>query len=127
MIYDLSEKNRDCLLLNFGIQQISTAGHDDEIASLTSAATYFNVFNRVITNTLKKIIERDEFSARPYLNDFKKTCNHSEHTFLYAQSLLYLLQNEENGSIMKRISQELEKSIDGKYVKSTLMYSNTYL
>lgn len=111
MIYDLSEKNRDCLLLNFGIQQISMAGHDDEIASLTSASTYFNVFNRVLTNTLNKIIEMDEFESQVYMNDFKKTCNHSEHTFLYAQSLLYKLQKEENGIMMKRVSQELEKSI----------------
>lgn len=114
MIYDLSEKNRDCLLLNFGIQQISIAGHDDEIASLKSASTYFNIFNKVLVNSLSKMMDQDENTIDQYLNDFKKTCDHSEHTFLYAQSILNLLQKENNGYNIKRIIQELESSLSDK-------------
>eukprot|EP01027_Heterolobosea_sp_BB2_P024183 GEZU01036395.1.p1 GENE.GEZU01036395.1~~GEZU01036395.1.p1 ORF type:complete len:225 (-),score=31.11 GEZU01036395.1:3-617(-) len=53
LIYHLSEKNKDCLMLNFAIQKISEAGHQDEIATVTSAATFFRVFHRVFTGRFR--------------------------------------------------------------------------
>lgn len=107
LIYKLSESHRDCLLLNYGIQQISEAGHDDEIAALPSASTYFSVFNRVLTNTIRKALKQTEWDLKASLADFAAMCCHSEHTFLYTQSILRTISDSDPTGRLARISEEL--------------------
>eukprot|EP01103_Thecamoeba_quadrilineata_P017214 TRINITY_DN6009_c0_g1_i1.p1 TRINITY_DN6009_c0_g1~~TRINITY_DN6009_c0_g1_i1.p1 ORF type:complete len:390 (-),score=45.48 TRINITY_DN6009_c0_g1_i1:597-1682(-) len=114
LIYKLSEDHKNCLLLNFAIQQISEAGHQTEIASLETASTYFSVFNKVMKDSITNILHCDEMSLSAFLPDFKKMCNHSPHTYLYTQSVLHNLQAEPNCSNIKRLSQELEASLKEK-------------
>lgn len=48
LIYQLSEKYPQSLMINYAIQRISESGHLSEIATVsTSAATTFRVFHRV--------------------------------------------------------------------------------
>jgi len=107
LIYELSETNRDCLLLNYGIQQISEAGHDEEIASLPSASTYFSVFNRVLSDTVGKALSQPEWELSNVLADFARMYSHSEHTFVHTQAVLHELAESDPSGRLRRISQEL--------------------
>ena len=43
-------------MLNYAIQRILQAGHEDEVANLgSSLASYFSVFHRLLTNRLKQV------------------------------------------------------------------------
>jgi negative elongation factor C/D len=114
VIYKLSEEHSDCLLLNYAIQRISDAGYQTEIATLTSSSTYFSVFNRVFKETLLKILDTSPTDPEPNFSDFKRMCSHSEHTYLYTQATLVLLSAHPNGQHMRRLSQELEKSVQDR-------------
>ncbi len=60
LIYELSAKHRNCLLLNYAIQKILQAGHEDEVASVgSSLASYFGVFHRLMANRLKEVAAAD--------------------------------------------------------------------
>ncbi|XP_049850017.1 negative elongation factor D-like [Schistocerca gregaria] len=110
LLYQLSEKNRDCLFLNFGIQRISLTGYDDEIASLPLAATYFSVYNRLMMNTIRKALEAEsESELTERLTRFSKLCDHAEHTFLYTHAILYSLFDRPGGHRVKRIAQQLDE------------------
>eukprot|EP01114_Cavostelium_apophysatum_P017848 TRINITY_DN5391_c0_g1_i1.p1 TRINITY_DN5391_c0_g1~~TRINITY_DN5391_c0_g1_i1.p1 ORF type:complete len:603 (+),score=146.86 TRINITY_DN5391_c0_g1_i1:116-1924(+) len=113
VIYQLAETQsfRNCLMLNFAIQRISDEGHQTEIASLTTASTFFSVFNKVLKDSIENLLQLDELTLGPALDDFKKMCCHSQHTYLYAQLMLQALMKEKNGGSLKRISQELEQEI----------------
>lgn len=110
LIYELSEVHRDCLLLNYGIQKISEAGHEDEIAALPSASTYFSVFNRVLSETIQKALNQPEWDLASALSDFKRMCRHTEHTFVYTQAVLHSLFSFDNSGRLRRISEELSTS-----------------
>ena len=60
LIYSLSQKHRNSLVLNYAIQRILQAGHEDEVANLgSSLASYFSVFHRLLTNRLKQVPQAD--------------------------------------------------------------------
>ena len=60
LIYELSAKHRNCLLLNYAIQRILHAGHENEVASVgPSLASYFGVFHRLMANRLKEVAQAD--------------------------------------------------------------------
>ena len=47
-------------MLNYAIQRILQAGHEDEVANLgSSLASYFSVFHRLLTNRLKQVPQAD--------------------------------------------------------------------
>ena len=56
LIYALSAKHHNCLLLNYAIQKILRQGHEDEVASIgSSLASYFGVFHRLLANKLSEV------------------------------------------------------------------------
>ena len=56
LIYALSAKHHNCLLLNYAIQKILRQGHEDEVASIgSSLASYFGVFHRLLANKLREV------------------------------------------------------------------------
>ena len=56
LIYELSAKHHNCLLLNYAIQKILRQGHEDEVASIgSSLASYFGVFHRLLAARLKEV------------------------------------------------------------------------
>ncbi|RUP47541.1 TH1 protein-domain-containing protein [Jimgerdemannia flammicorona] len=73
VIYELSEKYQQCLLLNFAIQKISDAGHQGEIAKIAAAAVYINVFNGVLKDSLEHIREEDDVDVEESIPDFVVT------------------------------------------------------
>ncbi|GAM22593.1 hypothetical protein SAMD00019534_057690, partial [Acytostelium subglobosum LB1] len=109
LIYQLSETHKNCLMLNFAIQKISDAGYQNEIASLSTASTYFSVFNKVLLDSLTHLVQLDEAELQDSIGEFKKTCCNSQHTYLYAQALISnIAQSHPN---LKRIAQELELEV----------------
>ncbi|KYR01553.1 TH1 family protein [Tieghemostelium lacteum] len=115
LIYQLSEDHKNCLMLNFAVQRISDAGYQNEIASLSTASTYFSVFNKVFLDSLCNLIKLDEISFRQSLDEFKKVCCQHQHTYLYAQATLQnLIRSNPNAYNLKRISQELENEAMSK-------------
>ena len=60
LIYNLSQKHRNSLVLNYAIQRILQAGHEEEVANVgSSLASYFSVFHRLLTNRLKQVPQAD--------------------------------------------------------------------
>lgn len=55
MLIELAEKHKSCGLLHYIVQRISEAGHHKEIASVTSASTYFSVFHGVFTDAIERV------------------------------------------------------------------------
>ncbi|EAL72928.1 TH1 family protein [Dictyostelium discoideum AX4] len=110
LIYQLSEEHKNCLMLNFIIQRISDSGYQNEIASLSTASTYYRVFNKVLFDSLADLVTLDEISFRQQLDEFKKSCCQHQHTYLYAQATIQNLikNNPQKAYNLKRISQELE-------------------
>ncbi|KAF2071809.1 hypothetical protein CYY_006870 [Polysphondylium violaceum] len=109
LIYQLSEEHKNCLMLNFAIQRISDAGYQNEIASLSTASTYFSVFNKVLLDSLSHLITLDEITITNSIDEFKKVCCQNQHTYLYAQACIQqLMKTNPKASALKRISQELE-------------------
>lgn len=72
LIYQLSAHHRNSLLLNFAIQKILRAGHEDEVASVgASLASYFGVFHRLMTNRLKEVPTADAARLRALTAELK--------------------------------------------------------
>eukprot|EP01104_Vermistella_antarctica_P012485 TRINITY_DN3629_c0_g1_i1.p1 TRINITY_DN3629_c0_g1~~TRINITY_DN3629_c0_g1_i1.p1 ORF type:complete len:733 (+),score=159.04 TRINITY_DN3629_c0_g1_i1:142-2340(+) len=113
VLYRLSEKHRDCLMLNYAIQKISEAGHQGEIGSLVIASTYFGVFNRVLRNALRRATLCDDTElTSSVIPELLKMCTHSQHTYLYTLAVCRELATvSERGHILMRIEQELEGSL----------------
>lgn len=96
LIYHLSEQYPNCLVLNFAIQQISESGdYHNEIAAVSTAATSFRVFHRVLTDALNHLVSTDmdevALMESSLLQDFKKMCCNTQYTYVYAQSVLMAL------------------------------------
>ncbi|RUP47539.1 TH1 protein [Jimgerdemannia flammicorona] len=109
VIYELSEKYQQCLLLNFAIQKISDAGHQGEIAKIAAAAVYINVFNGVLKDSLEHIREEDDVDVEESIPDFVRTCCANQQTYLYTQVMLKRLSDEPGGLSFRHVSKELEK------------------
>jgi len=110
-IYQLAETHKNCLMLNFAIQRISDAGYQAEIASLTTASTYFSVYNKVLERSLESLITMDEIHLQRALPEFKKMCCHSPHTYFYAQNTIQRLIQQTHEIKLKRLSQELQLAV----------------
>ncbi|BDA42837.1 Negative elongation factor D [Coccomyxa sp. Obi] len=109
LIYELSAKHRNCLLLNYAIQKILQAGHEDEVASVgSSLASYFGVFHRLMANRLKEVAAADTDRVESLAAELKETCCQGQHTYVHAQQILTELGQHPRGSRFRRLSQELE-------------------
>jgi len=112
MIYELSEIHKNCVLLNFAIQAISEAGHQAEITGIATASKYVDVFSKVLVDSMTQLKkETDEAILLEKIPEFTKMCSQSQHTYLYAQTLIHRLMQEPNGYIFKRLSQELDLAV----------------
>ncbi|KAL0488352.1 negative elongation factor C/D [Acrasis kona] len=111
LIYQLSEQHKNCLILNFAIQKISESAHHHEIASVTSASSSFRVFHRILTDSIEKLskLDADTLQESAQFADFKKMCCHTQHTYIYAQTVLRALKRSSPTTFyFTRLSEELE-------------------
>lgn len=77
LIYDLSQKHRNNLVLNYAIQRILQAGHEEEVASVgSSLASYFSVFHRLLTNRLKQVPQADPGALQSLAAELKVCTPH---------------------------------------------------
>ncbi|CAK8695731.1 negative elongation factor D-like [Clavelina lepadiformis] len=111
LFYKLAEEYPDCLMLNFTIKLISDAGYQAEITNVSTACTQLEVFSRVLRTCLANILEgAGEETMSRNVPDFAKMVCHAEHTYLYTQIVMAVLSQDRNGgSVVRRISQEVQK------------------
>ncbi|KAG5275345.1 hypothetical protein AALO_G00146400 [Alosa alosa] len=111
LFYKLAEAHPDCLMLNFTVKLISDAGYQGEITSVSTACQQLEVFSRVLRTSLATLLDGGEDNLEKNLPEFAKMVCHGEHTYLFAQSMMSILaQEEQGGSAMRRIGQEVQKS-----------------
>ncbi|XP_041112828.1 negative elongation factor C/D isoform X2 [Polyodon spathula] len=111
LFYKLAEAHPDCLMLNFTVKLISDAGYQGEITSVSTACQQLEVFSRVLRTSLATLLDGGEENLEKNLPEFTKMVCHGEHTYLFAQSMMSILaQEEQGGSAVRRIAQEVQKS-----------------
>ncbi|KAL7985617.1 hypothetical protein Chor_004187 [Crotalus horridus] len=127
LFYKLAEAHPDCLMLNFTVKLISDAGYQGEITSVSTACQQLEVFSRVLRTSLATILDGGEENLEKNLPEFAelssspkylllKKCKgmkmvcHGEHTYLFAQAIMSILaQEEQGGSAVRRIAQEVQR------------------
>ncbi|KAA0712723.1 Negative elongation factor D [Triplophysa tibetana] len=110
LFYKLAEAHPDCLMLNFTVKLISDAGYQGEITSVSTACQQLEVFSRVLRTSLATLLDGGEQNLEKNLPEFAKMVCHGEHTYLFAQSMMSILAQEEHGgSAMRRIGQEVQR------------------
>ncbi|KAJ8260299.1 hypothetical protein GJAV_G00179380 [Gymnothorax javanicus] len=111
LFYKLAEAHPDCLMLNFTVKLISDAGYQGEITSVSTACQQLEVFSRVLRTSLATLLDGGEDNLEKNLPEFAKMVCHGEHTYLFAQAMMSILsQEEQGGSAMRRVGQEVQKS-----------------
>uniref|UniRef100_A0A8C5HQW3 Negative elongation factor complex member C/D n=1 Tax=Gouania willdenowi TaxID=441366 RepID=A0A8C5HQW3_GOUWI len=115
LFYKLAEAHPDCLMLNFTVKLISDAGYQGEITSVSTACQQLEVFSRVLRTSLAALLDGGEENLEKNLPEFAKMVCHGEHTYLFAQAMMSILaQEEQGGSAVRRIGQEVQKSAHGR-------------
>uniref|UniRef100_A0A2K5ITI2 Negative elongation factor complex member C/D n=1 Tax=Colobus angolensis palliatus TaxID=336983 RepID=A0A2K5ITI2_COLAP len=116
----------DCLMLNFTVKLIS------DITSVSTACQQLEVFSRVLRTSLATILDGGEENLEKNLPEFAKMVCHGEHTYLFAQAMMSVLaQEEQGGSAVRRIAQEVqrfaqEKGHDASQITLTLGTAASY-
>jgi len=113
LIYDLSHRYQNCLLLNFAVQKILLQpGRDEEVAAQAVAlSSYFGVFHRVLTVRLKSLAStNDEDELKRLCVLIKQSAQSSQLGYLHViQILTKLASRDESWSgRFKRLLQEVE-------------------
>ncbi|CAF1118392.1 unnamed protein product [Adineta steineri] len=108
MIYKLAEEYPNCLMLNFTIKLLVDSGHEDEITSVPVAAQQVEVFTKVLMTTIQRTIDSEPDEWKRNIQELVQLACHSEHTYLYAQSVLSSLANDAKSMIIRRIAEEIE-------------------
>ncbi|KAK2110245.1 hypothetical protein P7K49_009991 [Saguinus oedipus] len=89
---------------------ISDAGYQGEITSVSTACQQLEVFSRVLRTSLATILDGGEENLEKNLPEFAKMVCHGEHTYLFAQAMMSVLaQEEQGGSAVRRIAQEVQR------------------
>ncbi|KFO31320.1 Negative elongation factor C/D [Fukomys damarensis] len=89
---------------------ISDAGYQGEITSVSTACQQLEVFSRVLRTSLATILDGGEENLEKNLPEFAKMVCHGEHTYLFAQAMMSVLaQEEQGGSAVRRVAQEVQR------------------
>ena len=113
VIYELSEKFRSCVFLNFAIQRISDMGYQSEMGKVTSVSDYLEVFNGVLVEYLSNILcQKEGVIFGKMLPEFLAMSSVSQHSYIYTELLLReLARRNVSPPSMMRLCQELESDI----------------
>ena len=104
LIYELSEEHPSSVLLNYIIQLIADAGHQQEIANISSIANNLGIFSTVFTDFVKAAMSNpEEYDAN--VAKVAAMASASQHTFLYCQLLLHSITEGPDVPVMLRLSQ----------------------
>jgi hypothetical protein len=72
------------------VLNLTCAGYQSEIATITSASAYIDVFNRVLLDKLRYILtEQNDEKFESAIKDFAKLVCSTNYTYLYTQALFY--------------------------------------
>uniref|UniRef100_A0A0N5AIK8 Negative elongation factor D n=1 Tax=Syphacia muris TaxID=451379 RepID=A0A0N5AIK8_9BILA len=117
LVYQLAEQYPHCLMLNFAVKLISDAGFQHEISNVNTAAQQLEIFSRVLLSAIDEVLTENR--SGPMTEKYEKAFGelvrvvcHSEHTYLYTQTLLHVMSEEEDGmraAACAHLSQALHK------------------
>ncbi|KAL6780396.1 hypothetical protein ACKKBF_B13315 [Auxenochlorella protothecoides x Auxenochlorella symbiontica] len=110
LIYDLSGRYANSLLLNFAIQKIlQQPGREAEVAAVgPRLGSYFGVFHRLMVTRLSAALastserELDKLSA-----EIQQNASQSQHTYIHVQSVLQSLGAHPQGARFRRLAADL--------------------
>ena len=105
LLYKLSGANKNCLLLDFAIQQISDAGHQQEIAASTAVASDLAVFGGVLETELVRLHTLPPDSLQVEFDTFVRMASQSQSTYLLAQVVLLRAQELKPSTVLSRLQQ----------------------
>ncbi|KAK0425413.1 hypothetical protein QR680_009187 [Steinernema hermaphroditum] len=104
LVYELSEQNPQCLTLTFCVKLISEAGFQHEISSVNTAARQLDIFCGVLVASIDSLLT--EHSRGPGTESYEKAfaelvkvACHSEHTYLYTQTILKVMIRKNDGMV----------------------------
>lgn len=116
LIYRLSMKYPNSLLLNFAIQKIvMQPGRDMEVVALgPSLVGHFGVFHRLLSVRLKQIASsHDQHTLQRLSDELCAAAGRSQHAYVHTQLMLNELSNNSGCSALaarfRRISQEMQE------------------
>ncbi|KAI6225904.1 Negative elongation factor D [Aphelenchoides besseyi] len=129
LIYELSEQNPQCLMLNFAVKLVSDAGFQHEISSVSTAAQQLDIFSRVFLSSVDQLLRAFNYGENTKIFDnafaelIRVAC-HSEHTYLYAQSILRVMTVKNTGKFSAAcsfISQILRLSKNNRRLETSIL------
>ena len=128
MIYQLSESNPSSMMLSYIIKQISDAGFQDEIASVSTVANQLDVYSSVLAHTICSCLGAGagggsggggaaaaaagggggggKASDVEPVERFSSLACVSQSAYVYCQALLHACMDGPAGAALKRLSQE---------------------
>jgi len=119
IIYTLSSKYQNSLLLNFAMQKIlMQPGRDVEAASVgASLVGFFGVYHRLLAVRLKQAAAaRDEATLEQLSKELCESAVESQHAYVHAQQLLRDLSKDMSqpwAPRFLRLAQEMEAAVPG--------------
>lgn len=130
LVYQLAEQYPHCLMLNFAVKLISDAGFQHEISNVNTAAQQLEIFSRVLLSAIDEVLA--EHRRGPMTEKYEKAFEelvrvvcHSEHTYLYTQTLLHVMSQEEGGmraASCAHLSQALHKMAHEREQDTAALY-----
>lgn len=130
LIYDLSHRHEDCLLLSFAIKSIvMQPGREEEVARQgVDLSRYFGVFHRILMVRLQSIaVSNDEEEIRTICRLIEHSAYSSLIGYLHVRQVLTILAASPHpwSSRFKRMYQDLEiVSKDGMAFKISRFFSS---
>lgn len=119
LIYDLSSRYQNSLLLNFALQKIlMQPGRDAEAAAVgVSLVGYFGVYHRLLGVRLRQAAAaKDEATLAQISKALCEGTSQSQHAYVHAQQMLRELASDPSqpwAPRFTRLAQELEASVPG--------------
>ncbi|KAI9139811.1 TH1 protein, partial [Paraphysoderma sedebokerense] len=130
-LYKLAEKYPHCLFINYAIQMTVSLGYQNEIAKVSTASNFLNVFNDIVVNSLSQLdtllrgsnepgsIQANMDKLNSLVAEFAKSCCQTEQTYTYTAILLQTMMDESQKSgerghryfILKRLLQEMQNYV----------------
>jgi len=118
VLIKLANQHQNVPLLKFAIKAMCKEGHHDQVAEIMSTASYFAVFSRIFTDTLRAILEydhavhRDPSGLARLEERFHEICMHSQYTYMFAMEALEVLEGVEEESDERNFTEKENEDDD---------------
>lgn len=112
LVYELSEKHPNSLMLNYLIKLIHDAGYQAEIAQISIIANHLDVFSGVLTSYVVNCLNQNEKGFKGNIEKVTSIACSSQHTYLYCQVLLHVMMDGPQKHLLQRLAEEVHSACD---------------